>query len=76
MCVSASLHFAHERFVSLIEGTRLAYPALRLGMVRVPALAAVFCENIPQAVELAMFAKEMLSAQMPHMDIPHPHTLN
>lgn len=76
MCVSASLHFAHERFVSLIEGTRLAYPALRLGMVRVPALAAVFGENIPQAVELAMLAEEMLAAQVLHVNIPHPHTLN
>ncbi len=71
--VPASLELFYQRLVTEVQRPRLAYPAQCLRMAGVPApkissgsgrpaASFVLGQNIPKAMELAMLAKEMLSA--------------
>jgi hypothetical protein len=55
MIVPTVLHLMHERFVPRMQCGEFADPAKRLGMSRVARLSQD--EDVPQAVQLAMFAE-------------------
>ena len=71
--VSALVHLANESFVAGVEGAQLADPALRFGVGGVAAGAAVYGKNVPQTVEFAVFAEEMLATEVLWVNVPDAH---
>lgn len=55
--VPAMREFPHECFVPVVERPGFPNPAERFRMATVPTLPAVLREDIPKAVELAVFGQ-------------------
>lgn len=71
--VSSASKFFYKLFVSCVERAGLAHPAQCFRMSRVAATGPMPGQNIPQAVKLAMFRKQMLPTQMFRMYVPQAH---
>ena len=73
MPVPALLHLPNYRFVALVERGRFPYPAQGLGMLSIPAHPAVLGKDIPETMEFAMLAQQMLPAELARRQIPDTH---
>ena len=73
MPVTAMDHLRDQQFVALEQRSGLAEPPERLGMTGVTSRTAVHSEDVPQSVQFAMFAEEMLTAQKVRANVPDPH---
>jgi len=71
--VTTPHHLAHQEFVAGLERSRLADPALRLGVPRVTPRATVNYQDVPQPVELAMLPEEVLSTELSRWHFPDSH---
>ena len=60
--VAAADHLRDEQLVAVEQRPSLADPPERLGMTGVAADAAVHGEDVPQSVQLAVLAEEVLTA--------------
>jgi hypothetical protein len=68
MVVPAAQHLRDEGVVAVEERREAAFPAPDLG---VPAVAGpAEDENVPEAVQLAVLAKQMLPAEQTGIDVP------
>lgn len=59
----------------MVEGFLPTNPPQRLWMSRIPPMALVFGENIPEPVKFSVFSEQMLSTQMFRMYVPYAHKL-
>lgn len=73
MSVSTSLHFQNKFLVSSIKRRKFPHPSLSLWMMRIAPLPLVPGQNIPEAVELAMFAEQVLSTELLWRQVPDSH---
>lgn len=71
MLVAASQHFRDQCGVPLVERGQLAFPAARF---RMHAIALqILREDVPETVQLAVFAQQMTAAEQLRRDIPDAH---
>lgn len=73
--IAAAGEFGDQGLMALVERPLLPHPAQGLGVAAVAALALVLGENIPEAVQLAMFGEQMLAAQVLRVYVPDAHRL-
>lgn len=71
--VTTPIHLGHQLFVPLEKCPGLADPALRFGMVRVPARTVVHRENVPEPVEFPVLTEQMLPTELSGWDVPNSH---
>jgi hypothetical protein len=63
MAVAAPPHFLNLPFMTPEERGQLSFPPQGLGMMRVAALP--LRQHLPDRVQLAMLAQEVLAAELP-----------
>lgn len=60
--IPSASEFGDQSFVALIERLLLPYPTERLGVASIAAPPAMFGQDIPEPVELAMLGEQMHTA--------------
>jgi hypothetical protein len=73
MVISSFFHFIDQRFMPQKKSFLPANPAFRLRVRGITASAAVFCQDVPEAVQFPVFSEEMFAAQVFNVNIPDPH---
>jgi hypothetical protein len=68
MAIAAPLHLEDQFLMPVVESAELAGPAEGLGMQAVAPLAEHM--DVPEAMQLAMFAQQMLPAEQTWIDVP------
>ncbi len=71
--VAATVHLRDQQFVAFEQCSGFSVPPECFGMSGVASRAAVHGEDVPQSVQLAVFAEEMLTAQKVRGNVPDPH---
>ena len=71
--VATAQKLFHQQLMPIVESFLFADPAQGLRMPRVSAFATMLGQNVPKAMQLAMFGEQMLPAQMFRMYVPDAH---
>src|SRR5262245_3560504 len=75
--VAALSHLDDEGLMATVQGFQAAFPAPRLRVVGVSARSLPLLladEDVPQAVQFAVLAEEVLPAQDGWVDVPDAHS--